>query len=277
MKRLLVLLFVSTLVFSCKKEDEPESFDFNISGIERIEVKVEERVSLKLLITCNDAAPENVFLSLEDVPEGVTYSFDRVMGMPGFEAHLDIQVSSKTSGGLHTLKLVGTSSSVVKEFPIELYLDKSISAFFTVYDGSTDNREEYESNLLDKAVIKLYKDEASFLAGIPTFKDTTKNGGKAYFYRLPVGNYLFTIEKGDISNVVQKKNVNGTMKGYIVAGIFRSKTEILYSAQPKAQVGDLKFRDLNADSRIDDADLGQYDYLSIYENQINEKVIWLGR
>jgi hypothetical protein len=103
------------------------------------------------------------------------------------------------------------------------------------------------------------------------------NGGKAYFYRLPAGNYLFTIEKGPFSNIVQKRNVGGVMKGFIVCGIFRTQQEILNSAQPKAKPGDLKLRDLNGDNRIDEADLGQYDTFSIYEGQVNEKVIWIGQ
>jgi len=38
----------------------------------------------------------------------------------------------------------------------------------------------------------------------------------------------------------------------------------------------LKFRDLNADNKIDENDLARNDNLSIYDGEVNEKVIWLG-
>lgn len=274
-KRVLFFLLIIPLVFSCKKDDDPEVFDFTISGLERIEAKVEETRTIRLLITCNDVSPENVYLSLEDVPAGMTYSFDQVVGLPEFAANLEIKIARNVSGGLHTLKLIGSSHTVIKEFTIEINIDKSLSAAFTVYNAVGYDPDVMSSNLLDSALVKLYANEADFLADTASYKAYTKQG-KAYFYKLPVGNYLFTIEKGTLSNVIQKRDVGGVMKGFVVAGVFRTMAEVLSSAQPKARPGDLKFRDLNSDNKIDDNDLGQYDNLSIYFEEVNEKVIWVG-
>jgi len=277
-KRLLLLVFVCFFVLSCKKEnDEPDVFDFSISKIEKIEANVESTKIIRLIVTSNNVSPDNVFLSLEDVPDGITYSFDKIVGVPEYAANLEIKIARNTAGGLHTLKIIGSSSSKIKVFPFQINIDKSLSATFTVYNVTDFDPEDYNSNLIDSALVKLYHDESSFLKGIPNFQEYTRNNGKAYFYRLPVGNYLFTIEKGAASNVVQKRDVEGVSKGFIVAGLFRTKQEIMNSAQLNAKPGDLKFRDLNIDNKIDESDLGQYDSFSIYDGVINEKVIWIGK
>lgn len=275
-KRILFFLLIIPLVFSCKKDDDPEVFDFSISGLERIEAKVEETRTIRLLITSNDVAPENVYLTLENVPTGMTYKFDVAAGLPEFAANLEIKIARNVSGGLHTLKLIGSSSTVIKEFPIEINIDKSLSAAFTVYNAVGYDPNYMSSNLVDSALVKLYANEADFLADTASYQAYTKQG-KAYFFKIPSGNYLFTVEKDSLSNVIQKRSVGGVMKGFVVAGIFRTMAEVFNSAQPKARPGDLKFRDLNSDNIIDDNDLGQYDNLSIYFEEVNEKVIWIGK
>jgi hypothetical protein len=275
-KRLLFLLTAIVLMGSCKKDNGPDVFDFDISGVEKIDARIEESRTIQLVVTCNDAAPENVHLELKDVPEGIAYSFDKVSGTPEFATNLTLTVTRTVASGTHTLRLVGSSSSIIKEFPIEIAIDKSLSALFTVYNSLTYDPDNVRSNLLENAVIKLYKDHASFVAGIADYQQLTDSVGKARFYKLPPATYLYTIEKDNLTNVVQKRDVNGVKKGFVVAGLFRSKAEIVNSAQPTAQVGDLKFRDINADGKITDLDLGEYDTMSIYAEEMNEKVIWLG-
>lgn len=276
MKKLLIHLLIVCFLFSCKKDEDSAKFDFTISGIETIETFVEETKTIELLIKGNGITPDSIHLQLENVPEGITYKFDITDDIPEFGSTLEIKISRNVAGGKHVLKLIASSVSVSKEFPIEVNVDKSLSAAFTVYNSTNFDLQDYNSNLLDSATIKLYKNESAFIAGLPDYKLITNSSGKAYFYKIPEGNYLFTIEKGSLSNVVQKRNVNGVLKGFIVAGMFRTKQEISNSAQPNALPGDLKLRDLNADGKIDTNDLSQYDSFSVYEGDVNEKVIWVG-
>jgi hypothetical protein len=276
-KRTTLILFLVILFNACKKDEGPSMFDFLVSGIEKIEARVEETHILRLLVTGNGFAPENVYLNLEDVPKGITYTIDNAAGVPEFASTLIIRVSRDAEGGTHKLRLIASSGKLVKQFFIDLDIDKSLSAIFTVYNSVTYNPENMSSNLVDSALVNLYKDHSTFLTGIPDYKVYTTKSGKAMFFKVPPGNYLFTIEKDGLTNIVQKRDVGGVMKGFIVAGLFRSQQEIINSAQPKAKLGDLKFRDVNADNKIDALDLGQYDSLSIYDSEMNEKVIWIGQ
>ncbi len=275
-KRLSFILLLLVLFYSCKKDDGPGMFDYTVSGIEKVESMVEETHTLHLLVTGNEIMPENVYLNLEDVPAGMTCTIDQPFGVPEFAATLSIRVSRDAAGGAHQLRLIASSGKRLKQFFIDVNVDKSLSATFTVYNSVIYNPENMSSNMVDSALVKLYKDHNTFLIGVPDFKSYTDKSGKANFFKVPAGNYLFTIEKGNLTNVVQKQNINGVMKGYIVAGLFRTQQEIINSAQPKAKPGDLKFRDINADSKIDTQDLGQYDSFSIYDGELNEKVIWIG-
>lgn len=276
MKRLSFILFLLILLNACKKDDGSGMFDYTVSGIEKIESKVEETHTINLIVTGNDIMPENVYLTLEDVPSGMTCTIDQAVGVPEFAAKLIIKVSRDIAGGTHQLRLIASSSHRVKQFFIDVDVDKSLSATFTVYNSVIYNPENMSSNLVDSALVILYKDHNTYLTGVPDFKAYTSKSGKALFFKVPAGNYLFTIEKGNLTNVVQKQDVGGVMKGFIVAGLFRTQQEIINSAQPKAKPGDLKFRDLNADHKIDAQDLGQYDNISIYDGELNEKVIWIG-
>lgn len=276
MKRTSFILFLVILLNACKKDDGPGVFDYSVSGIEKIEARVEETYTVPLLVTSNQVMPENVYLTMEDVPSGITCTIDQAAGIPEFAATLVIRVSRDVAGGTHQLRLIASSSHRVKQFFIDVNVDKSLSATFTVYNSVIYNPENMSSNLVDSALVKLYKDHDTYLTGVPDYKVYTNKSGKAYFFKVPAGNYLFTIEKGNLTNVVQKQNIDGVMKGYIVAGLFRTQQEIINSAQPKAKPGDLKFRDLNADNKIDAQDMGQYDSFSIYDGELNEKVIWIG-
>lgn len=277
MRNVIYLLFFIVINVSCGKDEPPDVFDFDISDVPQIDARIEETRTIQLLVTCNKISPENVYLTIEDIPAGITCSFDKTEGVPEYAANLEIKIARSVAGGVHKLRLIGSSRSIIKEVPIEITIDKSLSAVFTFYNATTYNPENVSSNLLDSALVKLYRSVAAFDSAVPSYKEYTKEDGKAYFYKLPAATYLFTVEKGDLSNVIQKQNVDGVIKGYIVAGMFRTQQEIINSAQSSAKIGDLKFRDINADNKINSLDLGRYDNLSIYEGELNEKVIWIGK
>ncbi|HEX3007239.1 MAG TPA: hypothetical protein VHO90_06440 [Bacteroidales bacterium] len=138
MKRLLFLLTAILLMGSCKKDNGPDVFDFDISGVEKIDARIEESRTIQLVVTCNDAAPENVHLELKDVPEGIAYSFDKVSGTPEFAANLTLTVTRTVASGTHTLRLVGSSSTVIKEFPIEVAIDNAVGVFLVI--GNAGNK-----------------------------------------------------------------------------------------------------------------------------------------
>lgn len=64
------------------------------------------------------------------------------------------------------------------------------------------------------------------------------------------GSYVHT----DTQDIVQSGKPFGSRVGYVVAGLFQSKDEVLSYGQENARVGGLKYADLNGDGRITSAD-----------------------
>ncbi|MDY5257818.1 MAG: TonB-dependent receptor [Prevotella sp.] len=55
-------------------------------------------------------------------------------------------------------------------------------------------------------------------------------------------------------NLVEAKKPYGSIVGYVVDGLYRTQEEVDASGQPNARLGGLKYRDLNGDKKITDAD-----------------------
>lgn len=276
-KYIFLSMSILFLLASCKKEGSNGLFDYTVSGLEKIDTKLEETHQLHVLITKKQGTAEKVYLSLENVPEGVSYRLDQQSGIPDFAVNLELKVSKTTAGGLHTMVLRVISEMGEKLFPLEMNVDRSLSITFTIFDATTFNPDYLDSDLLPGAVVSIYKNDSAFNAGKPAYTQTTNSEGKANFYSVPAGRYLFTIKKDDLGNIVQPVLVNGISKGFVAVGMFRTQQEIAYSAQPNAKPGDLRFKDLNADNKIDENDRAPYDALSVYDGDVNEKITWIGK
>jgi hypothetical protein len=275
MNRLLILaIILINILAGCEKETSGE-FDFEVKGLESLNVTIGESKAVDLEVVTTNGDPQKVVLSLTDVPEGIIYSFENVEGMPDYYSSLGLAVTKQAQVGTYKLALKAMAGDKVKTVEFEIFVDGSLSMSMTVYNANNWAPELNYGTLTDSAKVKLYLNETAFFANNPIDSAYTKPDGKAYFYKLQPGNYLFTVEKGGLSNIVNKKLVNGVLKGFATTGIFRYSYEIGASAQPNASIGDLRYRDVTDDWQINDADRVSYDVLSIYKDVLSEKVVWI--
>jgi hypothetical protein len=275
MNRLLIFVILTiNILAGCKKETSGE-FDFEVKGMESLNVTIGESKAIDLEVVTTNGDPQKVVLSLTGVPEGILYSFENVEGMPDYYSSLGLAVTKHAQVGTYKVSLQAIAGDKVKTVEFEMVIDGTLSMSITVYNATNWAPELNYGTLTDSAKVKLYPDEAAFVAHHPSDSAYTKPDGKAYFYKLQPGNYLFTVEKGSLSNIVNKKMVNGVLKGFATTGIFRYSYEIDASAQPNASVGDLRYRDVTDDWHISDADRVCYDVLSIYKDVLSEKVVWI--
>jgi hypothetical protein len=270
-KNLLLLLTLAVALFSCKEEKEEIKFDFEVSGIENIKSSVGETQIIEFKVQCTNGIAEDVTLSLTDAPYGVISSIEKDHGLPNYESSLTLVVSNQAQLGTYEITLQAASKTVTKTKKFILAIDDELAMTMTVYDATKWTYENLNGDFVEGATIKLFKDEESFHSNIAFYTTTTDKTGRAYFYNIPYGNYIYIVEKGTLSNIVQRVG----QKGFVAVDIFRSNQEILVSSQPTAKVGDLRFRDLNADGKISDTDRTPYDQLGIYSHVLVKKVIWI--
>jgi hypothetical protein len=276
MNRLLILgIVLINILASCKKETSGE-FDFEVVGLKSMNVTIGEAKAVDLEVVTTNGNPEKVVLSLSDVPEGFVYSFENVDGLPNYYTTLGLAVTKQAKIGTHRMKLKAMAGEKVKTVEFDILVDGSLSMSMTVYDASNWSPELNYGKLVDSAKVKLFVDEAAVAANHPVDSAFTNKDGRAYFYRMQPGNYLFTVEKGNLTNVIDKKMVNGILKGFATTGIFRYSYEINASAQPNAMIGDLRFRDFTGDWLLTDKDRTAADVLCLYQDVLSEKVVWIG-
>ena len=179
--------------------------------------------------------------------------------------------------GEYEITLEATSASAVKTIVFKIEVTDQLSMIFAVYDASKWTADLRAGAEADGAIIKLYTDSVAFTAKQPSFTATADSAGRAYFYHVPAGNYLFTVEKDNLSNIAEKTLVGGVQKGFVTTGIFQNNTEIFNSSQPNAQLGQLRYRDQNGDNKITDADRRCYDMVMLYDGIVANKIIWIGK
>lgn len=125
--------------------------------------------------------------------------------------------------------------------------------YFTVYDCSNWTPENFREPQPD-AIIKVYTDPDD--VGTEETYDiiTTDHNGQAILYGSKENHYYFTAEMGNKSNIVN---------GYLLIGTYNSADDIAsYPSEPWAEVGDLKFADINGDGVINENDKINYDWIN---------------
>lgn len=277
MNRLYIFgILLVSLFASCKKESI-EAFDFEVNGLESLNVTIGESKAIPLEVLTTSGEPQKVVLTLSDVPEGIVYSFENVEGMPNYYSTLGLAVTKQARVGRYKASLKAMAGDKIKTIDFEILVDGSLSMSMMVYDASNWTPDINYGRLVDSAKVKLFTDEAAVLANQPVDSAFTNEAGKAHFYKLQHGNYYYIVEKGDLSNIVTKEIVNGKLKGFATCGIFRYSYEINASAQPNAVIGDIRCRDITGDWLISEADRLSADVLSIYKGVLSEKVVWIGK
>ncbi|HEX2934205.1 MAG TPA: hypothetical protein VHO72_02535 [Bacteroidales bacterium] len=277
MNRLLIFgIVLINFLASCKKETSGE-FDFEVVGLESMNVTIGEAKAINLQVVTTNGDPQKVVLSLSDVPDGFVYSFENVDGVPDYYTSLGLSVTKQAKVGTYRMALKAMAGEKVKTIAFDVFVDGSLSMSMTVYDATNWTPELNYGNLVDSAKVKLFLNEAAVLANHPVDSAFTNNDGRAYFYKMQPGNYLFTVEKDGLSNIIDKKVMSGISKGFATTGIFRYSYEINVSAQPNAKIGDLRFRDFTGDWLLTDKDRVAADVLSLYKDVLSEKVVWIGK
>ncbi len=125
--------------------------------------------------------------------------------------------------------------------------------YFTVYNCSNwtlENFREPQPN----AIINVYTDPDE--VGTANTYDvlTTDHNGQAILYGSRENHYYFTAEIGNKSNIVN---------GYLLIGTYNSQEEIdSHAYDPNAEIGGLKFADINGDGVINENDKINYDWIN---------------
>lgn len=89
------------------------------------------------------------------------------------------------------------------------------------------------------------------------------------FYDEEVEAVCFIVKKDDESNIIN---------GYIIGGIFQSQEDIDYSAfQDGAEIGGLKYVDMNGDGVITEFDKTPYQSISISPNETFKLDVIIGK
>jgi len=256
---IIVLFFI--LTFGCRKEED--NFDYKINGVSDLDFRVDETKEVTLTVSSDKGQAETVALSIGGLPRGVLCTFETPKVNPGSSTNMSITVTNLVKLGSYTLKLLSTSETTSKEIDFLISIDDDISMKMTVYDASKSTSDHPAGELGGDATIKLYTDAETFSKQQPYYTTMTDSVGFANFYHLPSGPYLFTVEKGEASNISSKKNIDGVLKGFINVNVDK--------------YGTMLYRDLNGDGKMSDDDRAQYDRMVLYTGVITEKYIWMSK
>jgi len=257
-----LIICLITLFASCKKES-PNNFECEIQGVANIDARVGDTKALNLTIARTQGASENVTLSLKNVPSGISYAFETNEGNSNFATTLYISISNTVKMGIHSITVEAQSENFRKTVDFNLTIDDHISMTMKVYDESKWTTEHPVGELVIGATINLFKDSLSFANQTPYYSTITDSSGMANFYHLQPMTYIFTVEKGDLSNIVAKKEVNNKLIGFATINIDKN--------------GQLQYRDQNGDGKISEVDRSAYDRLVVYDNVVSQRIVWIGK
>ena len=245
-------------------------YNFIITGISDITLNRTKTISILIFIHWISGEQKNFTISASDVTTGVTLQFEKSDGKPDFASKLDIEVTKNAVAGLHNISIIGTAENgKIRIYSFELNILTTLSAELTIKDGTTWSAVNPSLDNVQNATVKLFANQSSFDNNLPDFTATSDVNGIVKLYDLPIQEqYFLVVEKGDLKNIVD---------GYIITGVFQNQAEIDSSPwQTGAQVGELKYTDVNADGIINSEDKTWHDYLSVYENETTTKTITIG-
>lgn len=260
LRKSVIPLMISLITFlaSCKKELD-NTFECEIQGVENLYAKVGDTKVLNLKVSKIHGTNENVTLSLKNVPYGVSYVFETNNSTPDYNTTLSISVGNVVKMGNHVITIEALSENSKTTVDFNLTVDDHVMMTMKVYDASKWTYDNPAGEIAIGATVNLYKDSLSFATKVPYYSAITDSDGIANFYHLSASPYLFTVEKGELSNIVQKNN---NSLGFATANIDK--------------YGQLEYRDQNGDGKITEADRTPYDILIVYDNIFSERIAWIG-
>ncbi len=153
-------------------------------------------------------------------------------------------------------------SEVLKVLPNRISMDLLIK------DATSWSMSNNELAPVEEAGIKLYKNQSSIDSGIADFTAKSDINGKAILYDLEAGDYFLSVEKG---------NLQSSINGFLIDGIFQSQEEIDSSPfQAGAAIGEIKYVDINGDGLLNDDDQSLFYSVTISNNDIYVAEIIIG-
>jgi len=139
-----------------------------------------------------------------------------------------------------------------------------------VYNTKTWNIQTNKMDTVVGATVYLMSDSTTVSA-------TTNNQGLATFSNVKEKGYSILSTKDDLSNIINKENINNRVVGYLIIGVYKSQEDInLFAQNPDAVVGGPKLYDIKGDGiiRINDKVSGMMeDFKYKYKDINNDGVI----
>lgn len=140
MKKLnLVACLLLAVLFACNKDNGSKEANVIINGIHDVSLQLTDSTIIPLQITqASEKSQENIALSVEQLPKGVTASFEPKSGVPTFSTMMKIYVGKGAPGGSHELKIVATNTSgsrKVYNMTLEIDAIDAVSGCNTAMEG----------------------------------------------------------------------------------------------------------------------------------------------
>ena len=90
--------------------------------------------------------------------------------------------------------------------------------------------------------------------GISEWDGNIESDSKVTFEKIPKGEYILHVVKGEKFNILEKEIVDNVEIGFIITGVFQTQVEVEMSDQPNAYVGGPIIMDFNGDGKYDISD-----------------------
>lgn len=117
---LLLFLLACVVFWGCGKDDPPKNvtpanpFVFDLQGVKDLKIENTGTDSMRVSITRKSGSTEKVSLSLEGLPDNVTYRITPNEGLPPFDAWIVINANNSAIGSFSvTLKASGSTAGVI--------------------------------------------------------------------------------------------------------------------------------------------------------------------
>ena len=116
------LCFALLLLYSCTKENDL-SMDFKITGVKSVVLARGSFIAIPLKVFYLGGEKEDVVISADYLPAGITVDFDKTADQPDFESTMTIRAALNYIPDTSIIQIIGISASgkkVIREMKIEV-------------------------------------------------------------------------------------------------------------------------------------------------------------
>jgi hypothetical protein len=121
-KKLFLILFALPFFFSCKKGDGTSvDSSYTINGIHDVDMTQQNANVLTLMLEQKASSKQqNVTISVENLPAGVSADIQPANGIPSFASVITFYNDFLSPGGKYPIKIVGTSAAGRREYDLNI-------------------------------------------------------------------------------------------------------------------------------------------------------------